>query len=196
MTAQLTKTTVASVMTPDPVAVNPHTPFKEILELLADRAIGAVPVLSATGAVVGVVSEADLLRAPRRGARLSAGELMRSPAPVVRPDTALADAARMVRTCGRVFVVDAGRLVGVLARHDVLSTLLRPDKEIQVEVEREVIGSAPSVRVGVDEGIVLLTGRLPWRADIDALVGRVAAVSGVIDVRNRLVCEFGAKRAR
>lgn len=206
MTAALAVTTVASVMTPHPVTVTPHTPFKRILELLADRAIGAVPVVSATGAVVGVVAETDLLRTGRPAghrhgpdsSRLTAGELMTSPAITVVSDLSLARAVRTMLESGRrqLFVVDGGRLVGVLARRDVLRVFLRPDKEIRADIERDVFAAARSVRVSVDGGIVQLTGRLPWRADIDEAVARIAEIPGVIDIKDRLVCDFGKESAR
>jgi CBS domain-containing protein len=211
MTAQLTATTVASVMTANPVAVHPHTSFKDILELLVDRAIGAVPVVSATGFVVGVVSEADLLRIGRKSrrrhdrcldpSRLTARHLMTSPAITVRSDATLAHAARTLADSGKrqLFVVDDGRLVGALSRRAVLSLFLRPDKDIRAEAECAIFGSPnavpqPSVRVSVDRGVVQLTGWLPWRTDIDTAVARIADIPGVIAVKDRVVCTFDDRR--
>lgn len=47
------KTTVADVMTRNPIAVMASTPFKDLV---------AVPVVDPHNRVIGVVSEADLLR--------------------------------------------------------------------------------------------------------------------------------------
>ena len=193
MTVDVAAPTVASVMTPNPAAVRPHTPFKEIVELLAQRAIGAVPVVSATGRVVGVVSEADLLADRRaRCSRWTASELMTSPAATVRSDAPLAGAARRLAESGgrQLFVVDDGRLVGVLARRAVLSVFLRPDKEIRAEIER-MIGARPerSVLVSVEEGLVQLTGRLHARGELPAAA--IAAIPGVVDVRDRVRYELG-----
>jgi CBS-domain-containing membrane protein len=55
-------TKVADVMTRNVLTVGQKTPFKDIVEILADAGIGAVPVLDPNGTVLGVVSEADLLR--------------------------------------------------------------------------------------------------------------------------------------
>lgn len=52
---------VRTAMTTDVVTVNRKTPFPEILRLLQDREVSALPVVD-DGRVVGVVSEADLLR--------------------------------------------------------------------------------------------------------------------------------------
>lgn len=48
-------------MTTAVVSVDRGTPFKEIVRVLRQRNVSAVPVNRADGVVVGVVSEADLL---------------------------------------------------------------------------------------------------------------------------------------
>lgn len=182
--------TVASVMTYDLVTVAPHTPFKDILDLLVDRGISAVPVVSATGAVLGVVSEADLLRNrayPWRhaGGRLTAIELMTSPVVTVARDTPLTDAARKLTGTGfrQLFVLDRGRLVGVVSRKDVLSIYRRPDKEIQAEIEHDILGETESVRVSVEGGVVLLLGRR--NGNLDAAVARIREIPSVVDLKER-----------
>jgi CBS domain-containing protein len=54
--------TARDLMTRDVVGVPPETPAAAVARLLAERGISAVPVLDGTGAVLGVVSEADLIR--------------------------------------------------------------------------------------------------------------------------------------
>lgn len=57
-------TPVVKIMSANPVAVNPETELPEIIELLIEHRIGALPVIdSDTGHVVGVVSYIDVLRA-------------------------------------------------------------------------------------------------------------------------------------
>jgi CBS domain-containing protein len=53
--------TVADLMTPDPIAVEPQTPLKEAIKLLAERRISGMPVVDATGKVIGAISESDLM---------------------------------------------------------------------------------------------------------------------------------------
>ncbi|HSA48930.1 MAG TPA: CBS domain-containing protein, partial [Yinghuangia sp.] len=53
---------VESLMTADVVTVDTRTPFKEIVRVLREHRISAAPVLDGDKSVVGVVSEADLLR--------------------------------------------------------------------------------------------------------------------------------------
>ncbi|MFD1050052.1 CBS domain-containing protein, partial [Kibdelosporangium lantanae] len=54
--------TVAAVMTKDPVTVTPETKFKDIVAVLSQHGISAVPVVRSDGTPVGVVSETDLTR--------------------------------------------------------------------------------------------------------------------------------------
>jgi len=55
---------VIKVMRPDVICVEPETDVTEVIELLLEHKIGAVPVIRpGTQAVVGIVSYIDVLRA-------------------------------------------------------------------------------------------------------------------------------------
>ncbi|MGK7873318.1 MAG: CBS domain-containing protein [Xenococcaceae cyanobacterium] len=53
--------TVADVMTPDPIAVEPKTPLQEAIKILAEKHISGLPVVDEAGKLVGVISETDLM---------------------------------------------------------------------------------------------------------------------------------------
>jgi CBS domain-containing protein len=53
---------VRDVMTRDVASVNGSTPFRDIAEVLVSHDVSAAPVVDGEGHVIGVVSEADLLR--------------------------------------------------------------------------------------------------------------------------------------
>jgi CBS domain-containing protein len=53
---------VSDVMTTEVVSVSRDTPYKELVRLLLDRGVSALPVVDDREHVVGIVSEADLLR--------------------------------------------------------------------------------------------------------------------------------------
>ncbi|HEY9522966.1 MAG TPA: CBS domain-containing protein [Thermopolyspora sp.] len=53
---------VQDVMTHQVASVNGSTPFKDVAEVLIAHGVSAVPVVDGEGHVLGVVSEADLLR--------------------------------------------------------------------------------------------------------------------------------------
>ncbi len=52
----------ADVMTKDVITVSPETEIREIVELLIQHRISALPVVTADQRVVGIVSEGDLMR--------------------------------------------------------------------------------------------------------------------------------------
>ena len=54
-------TPIEKVMTKEPYTAQPDTPVRDVVNVLCERKIGAVPVLADTGALVGIVTRADLL---------------------------------------------------------------------------------------------------------------------------------------
>lgn len=54
-------TTVADVMSHDPIVVHPETPLNEAIKLLAENRISGLPVVDQHGKLVGVLSETDLM---------------------------------------------------------------------------------------------------------------------------------------
>ena len=51
----------ADVMTTDVITVDPETTVQSLATLLAERGISGAPVVDASGHLVGVISEGDLL---------------------------------------------------------------------------------------------------------------------------------------
>ncbi|MFF8386407.1 CBS domain-containing protein [Streptomyces kanasensis] len=192
---------VADLMTPEVVAVQRGTSFKEIARLLDEFGITAVPVVDEDGRPVGVVSEADLLHRHTSGEpgpnTNTAEGLMSSPAVVARPQWSAVEAARVMerRRIKRLPVVDGtGRIIGVLSRRDLLQLFLRRDRAIQEEILEDVVtrtmGLAPSaVTVDVNDGTVTLSGMLERRSLVPILVRLCETVDGVVDVDDRLAYE-------
>jgi len=204
---------VSSVMTTKVITVAPETPFKDVVAVLSGNGIAAVPVIGPGGGIVGVVSEADVLAkqefhggkdptphgAPRRRVRwyraqgMCAAEVMTTPVITIGPDEPVAVAARRLaeQRVRRLFVVDDGRLVGVVSRRDILGMFLRPDDEIRAEVEEQVLGRelglAPAtVRVAVEAGVVSVAGELAKRSETGLATHLIRAVPGVVSVRSEL----------
>ncbi|MFE7312228.1 CBS domain-containing protein [Streptomyces sp. NPDC057555] len=189
---------VADLMTPNAVTVQHGTLFREIARLLDEYDITAVPVVDDDGRPVGVVSEADLLRRQlSKAGGATAGAIMTSPAVVARPEWSVVEAAREMeqRKVKRLPVVDdAGRLIGVISRSDLVQLFLRRDRAIQEEILEEVLtrtlGVAPSaVTVDVADGTVTLIGALERRSLVPIAVRLCENVDGVIEVIDRLTYE-------
>ncbi|WP_031174116.1 CBS domain-containing protein [Streptomyces durhamensis] len=200
---------VSDVMTQTVAAVGRRAPFKEIVQLMQDWQVSALPVLEGEGRVVGVVSEADLLpkeelrddpdagylqlRQPvdvAKASALTAGDLMSSPAVTVRGGATLAEAARIMAHEGvktLPVVDDAGLLAGIVSRADLLKVFLRDDEDIAEEVRREIASylfppPASAVHVEVHDGVVTLTGRLADSALVPVAARLIRAVEGVVGV--------------
>ncbi|MFD8009021.1 CBS domain-containing protein [Streptomyces sp. NPDC058955] len=200
--------TVFEVMTHSVVTAAPQTSFKEIARLFAENDVSAVPVVDPDRRLLGVVSEADLLRTTAElpdpegrptGVRLlsqekgspdaeTAAQLMTSPAVTAQPNWNLVETARTMHRKGikRLPVTDeTGRLVGIISRSDLLRPFLRSDTAIRDEIEHDVLSDtlrlAPdTIRVTVDDGVVRLTGRVDERADIPVIVRLCRSVDGVV----------------
>ena len=87
-------------------------------------------------------------------------------------------------------VDEAGQLVGIISRTDVLAVFDRPDDEIRREIVGEVIPrlSEPSwYWVVVKDGIVTLEGTPETVSIGHDVLARVRHVEGVVAVRDRLV---------
>lgn len=207
--------TVGDAMTRQVLTVHPDTPFKQIAELLLGQGIDAVPVVDETGRVLGVVSGSDLTcheeTGPTLGRLLTHGrttivharkargrtarELMSSPARTTTPDAGVCDALQaMVRGgVGRLLVMDGPRLVGILARSDLLRVYTRSDESIQREAEAAVRASVGSAGAGlhvvVADGVVHLRGEVERSSTACAAAGAAHAVPGVVDVEDDVVAE-------
>ncbi|UKY47925.1 CBS domain-containing protein [Streptomyces inhibens] len=186
---------VADLMTPDAVVVQPGTRFREIAHLLEEYDITAVPVIDEDERPVGVVSEADLLRRQTDKFGPSTAEaIMTSPAVVAHPEWNAVRAARTMeeKKVKRLPVVDdSGRLIGVISRRDLVQLFLRRDRAIQEEILEDVLtrtlGVSPSaVTVDVAHGTVTLSGSLERKSLVPIAVRLCESVDGVVEVNDRL----------
>jgi CBS-domain-containing membrane protein len=213
----MTRRTVGDVMTAQVAAVRTATPFKEVVRILADWRVSAVPVLDENDRIAGVVSEADLLpkeeypaaagapllvRRRERVARAkatggTAGQLMTAPAITARPDMTVGQAATVMERHGvkRLPVVDdEGALIGIVSRRDLLKVFLRTDDEIREEIIRDVFmrvlwADPTRFDVEVREGVATLSGHLELRSHIPIAVRLTRVIDGVVDVIDKLTFE-------
>jgi CBS domain-containing protein len=152
MARDVKSNTVRHAMTRDVVSIAPGASLLEATRLMQRHHVSGLPVASADGHVQGVLSEKDVVRAlggddpeglltlitqPERVAtdRLQkmrstlesakVGDHMTPDPFTVGPETSIENAAQVLaeRKINRVPVVEGGRLVGILTRHDVLAAL-------------------------------------------------------------------------
>jgi CBS domain-containing protein len=121
--------TVKDVMEKRVQAVRLRTKGDVIASLMIEG-FGAVPVVNDGRRLAGIVSEHDLLAAIDDGhelGRITAGDIMTGNPYSVRTETTLGTLVHVLRASDlvRVPVVDASdKLVGIIARRDVLRTYL------------------------------------------------------------------------
>lgn len=102
----------------------------DVIASLMIEGFGAVPVVDGNKTLIGIVSEHDLLGAMDDGhvlGELTAADVMTGNPYSVRPETTLGTLVHVLRASDlvRVPVVDAkDRLIGIIARRDVLRTYL------------------------------------------------------------------------
>ncbi|MDT7894514.1 MAG: hypothetical protein LASZOEIN_001269 [Candidatus Fervidibacter sp.] len=120
--------TAKDIMTTKVVTVKPSTSIEDAARLLVRRKISGVPVVDEKDKtkVVGILTEADLLAAPS-GAKTVA-EVMKKRVVSVSPDTSVDEIAEILvkKKIKRVPVIDAGKLVGIVSRIDVLRAISIP----------------------------------------------------------------------
>jgi len=208
------KRSVSDVMSAPVVSVQPATPFKTMVHLLQQHQIDALPVVGPDGRLLGIVSETDLALkeeqrpsepvpflagAAQRRQRAKAGgttaaDFMSTPVATILPGASLDAAARLLhqRNVRHLPVVDdKGRLVGMVTRRDLLSVFLRLDADIRHEITAGVLHATlnlptGAVQVDVRDGVVTLSGRVPWRSTAREIIDRVRTLDGAVGVVDRL----------
>lgn len=138
------------VMTTDVITVTPDTQVANIVKLLLEHHISAVPVVDSDNQVLGIVSEGDLIHRPELGVKsrrsrwlsflledeelsaeyvkthgTHASEIMTRPVVTVLEDMSLGEIAELLekKRIKRVPVVREGKLVGIITRVDLLRGL-------------------------------------------------------------------------
>ena len=197
---------VREVMTSDVMTIHEDASFKAVVRALEERHVDAAPVVDDAGRVVGIVSGSDLTcheeppptlvdwltRRGRQHVRKAHGrrarDLMSAPVRTIAPDATVGAALReMARhSVGRLVVMDADRIAGMLTRSDLLRVFLREDDDIREDVLAAVtaaLGECPErLSVEVDEGVVRLDGWVERTSAAWAASAAARAVPGVVDV--------------
>lgn len=205
---------VSDVMTGTVISVTPDMTVREVARIFVDHGISGAPVIDPDGAVVGMISEGDLIRRSEIGTdarsrtswldlwsvaheardyikthALNVHDVMTTDVVTVRPDTSLGEVARILETrhIKRVPVTEAGRLVGIVSRANLVQALASvpdatasdvtlSDSEIRAILMGELAGhkwAFAGRNIVVTNGVVHLWGIFHSLEAVDAV--RVAA---------------------
>jgi CBS domain-containing protein len=216
---------VRDVMTEHVFTVTPATPLKVVATRMLEYGVSGLPVLADDEMVVGVVSETDVLykerTAPdRKGvvewlvhygddpplAKLdarTAGDAMTTPAVTIASGRSIEDAATLMLDLriDRLPVVDSGQLVGIVTRSDLVRAFIRSDDDIAQEIREQGLlkrfwMGPSSVTVEVDQGNVLVEGRVDTQALAESIVAYIERIPGVVSVESTLTWPKTKSRKR
>jgi CBS domain-containing protein len=205
---------VSDVMTENVFTVAVDTPLKTVATRMLEYGVSGMPVVVGER-VLGVISETDILFKERtvpdrKGvvdwlmhygedpplAKLdarTAGEAMTTPAVTIASGRSVADAAALMLdlSIDRLPVVDAGRLVGIVTRTDLVRAFTRKDGEIAGEIRRggmlqRLWLDPDQLNIRVDAGNVVLEGQVDTQDLAESLVRFAAQTPGVVSVESRL----------
>ena len=109
---------VREIMTAPVITAPADMPIGDLADLLAKRRITAVPIVNDEGAVVGLVSEFDLMARPGR----TAADVMTRGVITVDQETEVDDVRFLLveRRIRRVPVMDGRTMVGIISRSDIV----------------------------------------------------------------------------
>ena len=167
---------VEDFMTRRVVTITPDTTLLAAAKLMLEHRVGGLPVLDASGRMIGVFSESDLLREegedgspwlqmmvgpdgkPAEPPRLDArkvGDVMTRQLITIAPGASIAQACRLLHEhrLRRLPVVESDKLVGMIARADLVRA---------VAVSAEKASPAPIRDVSVDARLAELERQI-WR---------------------------------
>jgi CBS domain-containing protein len=189
---------VRDVMTTEVVTVEPGTSVKRATELLDQHSVTSLPVVDEQDRLVGVLSEADVLREsllPDRRRHQIPSQVSGRTVPVrvrdvmstlpmsIGVEADLAEAAELLvdTEVKSLPVVEHDRLVGVVSRRDVVAVLARRDPMIEAEVDDLLRTADVECLVEVIDGVVRLEGPSDdhSREIARVLAGTVPGVVGV-----------------
>jgi CBS domain-containing protein len=202
---------ITELMTDDVVTIAPETPLKQVAAILSTNHISGAPVCNRNGEVLGVISEADILRKEEgvsadvggpfrwllrrldgetaKVAARTAAEAMTSPPVTIRATASAAVAARLMieRRVNRLPVMSNGDLVGIVTRADLVRAFHRSDETIAAEIRDDVIAHAlwlapETLDLAVRDGVVTISGLVETDADAEVAERLIRRIPGVLDV--------------
>ncbi|WP_367156806.1 CBS domain-containing protein [Mesorhizobium sp.] len=217
-----------AIMTTPVISIDASASIAKAADLMLTRKISCLPV-TRDGAMAGIISEGDFLRRQELGTQRvrprwleflagpgkvadeyvhangrRVGEVMTTEVVSAPPDTSLAEIVELMarHDIKTVPIVDAGKIVGIVTRSDLLRALLRilpkssaatADDElirrtIVAELQQQSWSGGDLIGVSVDKGVVELNGAIFDERQRKAAIVAAENVAGVKKVTDKLFC--------
>jgi CBS domain-containing protein len=125
--------------------VEPEEPVLRAIQIMADRHVGALPVVRGEE-LVGVVSERDYARKVvllgRSSAETPVWEIMTSPVITVTRDTTVQDCMQLVtdRRIRHLPVLEKNKLVGIISIGDLVRAVIEEQQQTIDHLEKFISG--------------------------------------------------------
>lgn len=214
------------IMTKPVISVTPDTTILAAANLMLERHVSGLPVITKDGKLVGVVSEGDFIRRSEIGTQkkrnswlrfiLGSGreaddfvhengrrvsEVMTERPITVDEETTLEEIVRLMEKYGikRVPVVEAGKVVGIVSRTNLLQAVASLSREIpdptadDDHIRDRIIAAIEKadwrpmgLNVVVRDGIVHLSGVITEERGRQAAIVAAENISGVKKVHDHL----------
>lgn len=204
---------VADVMNHDVISVTSDTPVGELVSLLLERGLRAMPVVDAERRVIGIVTDVDLLQrgvsqlplhlqqllpGTERAAHLAAvaarperaADVMTPNPTTISARDSLTQAALVMTEHDhkRLPVVDeAGRLVGMLSRSDLLQTVANTFASSSEVLPGTILTTAKTVGEVMIRDVPTVTPETPLAETLDRILSTPRRRVIVIDQDRRVV---------
>jgi CBS domain-containing protein len=120
---------IREMMNTNVVGIRPDATVAQAIRILTDRHIGGLPVVTAEGAVIGMISELALIDVVFNASVKDApvADYMTPDVHTVHPNDPLSRAAQLftLYSFRRLPVVENGKLVGIVTRRDLMNYALQ-----------------------------------------------------------------------
>lgn len=197
-------------MTTPVITIGPNAPFKEIVSVMLQHAVGGLPIVDDKRRLLGILTKADLLpnvqttqpesipwRRPSwraeqiadwhgRVGGATAGDLMTKDVVTAGEETAIHQLGQLMLSHGinRLPIVKDGILVGIVTRTDILKSFKRTDQAIlgaiQEMIARDLWIEPQKLTIACLDGIVTISGEVERRSERDLAVHLIKTTDGVV----------------
>ncbi len=123
--------------------ISPEAPVLEAIRVMAERGIGALPVVK-DGQVVGIVSERDYARKVilrgRSSAETPVRDIMSSPVIAIGPDQAVPNCMELMteHRIRHLPVIEKSRLIGMISIGDIVKAVMEEQQQTIAQLERYI----------------------------------------------------------
>jgi CBS domain-containing protein len=141
--AMLRVTYLLALKGKDVWSIDPDAPVLEAIRLMADRGIGALPVIKG-GQLLGIVSERDYARKVilknRSSADTPVRDIMTAPVTTISPDEAVHNCMEIMtqKRIRHLPVVERGNVVGMISIGDLVKAVIEEQQQTIDHLERYI----------------------------------------------------------